>query len=128
MRSSFFLLLLIAPAVFGQVDTNAIQRIYYRASHFTEARTDSIGYYADYINHIYLKGKYPEAKVMALSLYGYYFENKADYKRAIDYYLQALEESRRLGDVASQVKCLTDLAAVYTQDMKQPQKAKEGLS
>ncbi|HEY4063409.1 MAG TPA: tetratricopeptide repeat-containing sensor histidine kinase [Puia sp.] len=120
-----FPLLLTAAVLFGQVDTIALERIYDRAVHLTEAQTDSIGYYADYINHVYLKGQYPEAKVMALSLYGYYYENKADYKKAIDYYLQSLDEARKIGDVASQIKCLTDLAAVYTQDMKQPQKAKE---
>jgi signal transduction histidine kinase len=125
MRSPFLLLLLIAPSLFGQVDTNALSRLYDRAVHLTEAKTDSIGYYADYMNRIYLKGQYPAAKGMALSLYGYYYENKADYKRAIDYYLQALEEARRFRDIPSQVKCLTDLTAVYTQNMKQPQKAKE---
>ena len=127
MKRSFvlFSLLLIAPVLFGQVDTAALQRIYNRAVHLTEARTDSIGYYADYINHVYLKGQYPAAKVMALSLYGYYYENKGDYKKAIDYYLQALREARRIGDITHEIKALTDLAAVYTQNMKQPQKAKE---
>ncbi len=126
MKRSFFLpLLLIAPALFGQVDSVAIHRMYNRAIHLTEGSNDSIAYYADYINHIYLKGQYPTAKVMALSLYGYYYENKADYSKAIDYYLQSLEAARKLGDIPSQIKDLTDLAAVYTQDMKQPQKAKE---
>jgi signal transduction histidine kinase len=121
----FVLLLFIASGLSGQVDSNALDRIYRRAIHLTEARTDSIGFYADFINHAYLKEHDPLAKVMALSLYGYYYESKADYKKAIDYYLQSLEESRKIGDIASQIKNLTDLAAVYTQDMKQPQKAKE---
>jgi signal transduction histidine kinase len=124
-RSSFFPLLLIATALFGQVDTVALQRTYNRAIHLTEASTDSIGYYADYINHVYLKGQYPPAKTMALSMYGYYYENKGDYKRAIDYYLQSLDEARKQKDIPSQIKNLTDLTAVYTQDMKQPQKAKD---
>jgi signal transduction histidine kinase len=123
--SYLLLLLLISPVLFGQVDTGALERLYDRAIHLTEARTDSIGYYADYMNRIYLKGQYPPAKGMALSLYGYFYENKGDFKKAIDYYLQSLEEARRRGDIASQVKCLTDLTAVYTQNMKQPQKAKE---
>ena len=62
---------------------------------------------------------------MALRLFGYYFENKADYGKSIDYYLQSLDEARKTGDGQGEISALTDLAAVYTQDMKQPQKAKE---
>jgi len=61
---------------------------------------------------------------MALRLHGFYYENKADYKKAIDYYLQTLDEARRLNDKESQINALTDLAVNYT-EMKQPQKAKE---
>jgi signal transduction histidine kinase len=39
--------------------------------------------------------------------------------------LQTLSEARRLGDIQLEVKALTDLAAIYTDDMKQPAKAKE---
>jgi signal transduction histidine kinase len=102
-----------------------VKRVYDHALDLSEAQVDSIAYYADYINHIALKEQYPMAKVLSLRLYGWYYENKADYRRAIDYYLQTLSEGRRLGDIELEVKALTDLAAIYTDDMKQPVKAKE---
>jgi len=91
----------------------------------TEAETDSIGYYAAFISHSYDKDHWPEARAMSLRLYGYYYENKADYPQAINYYLQALEAARRSGYIEHQTEILADLAAVYTQDMNQPGKAKE---
>jgi signal transduction histidine kinase len=122
------LLLLFLPltlSVCGQADSVAIRNIYYHAMKLTEAGTDSIGYYAQYISHIYDADHWPEARTMSLRLFGYYYENKANYTRAIDYYLQALEAARRSGYIKHQTKILADLAAVYTQDMKQPAKAKE---
>ena len=93
--------------------------------HLTEAKADSIFFYADYINHAGVKAPYPVAKVMALRLYGFYFENKGNFDKAIDYYLQALAEAKSRGDIEHEVNALTDLAVVYTSDMKQPQKAKD---
>jgi signal transduction histidine kinase len=119
------LLLLTTLSLSGQVDTATLWQTYYRAMHFTEARVDSIGYYAAYFDHADVKDRYPAAKVMSLRLYGYYYENKANYPKAIDYYLQALDTARKLGYVEYQIRILTDLAAVYTSDMKQPQKAKD---
>ena len=112
-------------SVYGQADSVAIRNIYYHAMKLTEADADSIGYYAQYISHIYDKDHWPEARTMSLRVFGYYYENKANYSRAIDYYLQALEAARRSGFIKHQTKILADLAAVYTQDMKQPGKAKE---
>jgi signal transduction histidine kinase len=129
-RVLFFFFLLFPPCLFrqaealGQTDTAGLSRIYYRAMHLTEAQTDSISYYANYINHLYLKGQYPKAKVMALRLNGFYYENKADYEKAIDYYLQTLDEARKLNDTEDEMNALTDLAVNYT-EMKQPQKAKD---
>ncbi|MDP4147920.1 MAG: tetratricopeptide repeat-containing sensor histidine kinase [Bacteroidota bacterium] len=117
--------LLSSATLVAQIDTAEVQRVYEHARDLSEAQVDSIAWYADYINRIALKGQYPTAKVLALRLYGWYYENKPDYKKAIDYYLQTLYEARRLGDIGHQVKALTDLAAIYTDDMKQPVKAKE---
>jgi len=126
VKRFFFLLLLpLTLSVYGQADSVAIRNVYYRAMKLTEAETDSIGYYAQYISHIYDTDHWPEARTMSLRLFGYYYENKANYTRAIDYYLQALEAARRSGYIKHQTKILADLAAVYTQDMKQPAKAKE---
>ena len=122
------LLLVFLPLTFslyGQADSVAIRNIYYHAMKLTEADTDSIGYYAQYLSHIYDKDRWPEARTMSLRLFGYYYENKANYSQAINYYLQALETARRSGFIKHQTKILADLAAVYTQDMKEPAKAKE---
>ena len=53
------------------------------------------------------------------------YENKGDYTRALESYYRGLDSARRHGYIERQTELLTDLAAVYTQDMKQPQKAKE---
>ena len=107
------------------MDTNSIRHLYYYAMKLTEARIDSIDYYADYMQQIDQKGQYPAARFMSLRLYGWYFENKANYPRAIDYYMQALDVARKLGYIEHQTEALADLAAVYTSDMKEPEKAKE---
>jgi signal transduction histidine kinase len=119
------LLLSIALSAAGQADTNSIRHLYYYAMKLTEARIDSIDYYADYMHQIDQKGQYPAARFMSLRLYGWYFENKANYSRAIDYYMQALDVARKLGYIEHQTEALADLAAVYTSDMKEPEKAKE---
>ena len=119
------MLLSIAISAAGQVDTNSIRHLYYYAMKLTEARIDSIDYYADYMHQIDQKGQYPAARFMSLRLYGWYFENKANYPRAIDYYMQALDAARKLGYIEHQTEALADLAAVYTSDMKEPGKAKE---
>jgi len=124
-RLPLLLLLSFSISVHGQADSVAIRNLYYHAMKLTEAETDSIGYYAQFISHIYDKEHWREARVMSLRLFGYYYENKANYPQAIDYYLQALEAARRSGYIKHQTKILADLAAVYTQDMKQPAKAKE---
>lgn len=119
------LLLSLTLSLYGQADSVGIRHIYYHAMKLTEAETDSIGYYARYIGHIFDTDHWPEARVMSLRLYGYYYENKARYPQAIDNYLQALEAAQQYGYFEQQTKVLADLAAVYTQDMKQPAKAKE---
>jgi signal transduction histidine kinase len=125
MRVFFFLTLLTAQTLNAQVDTARLFRIYTRALDLTEAQTDSIIYYADYIKEVSIKGQYPVGQVLSLRLFGYYYENKADYEKAVDYYLQTLDAARKLHNTTYEVAALTDLAIVYTQDMKQPQKAKE---
>jgi signal transduction histidine kinase len=124
-RTFFFLSFLISQTLYAQVDTTQLVRVYARALDLTEAQTDSIYYYADFIRQASAKGVYPAGNVMSLRLYGYYYENKAEYEKAIDYYLQTLDAARKLNDMEYEASALTDLAIVYTEDMKQPQKAKE---
>lgn len=121
---SLFLLLIIHLALPAQVDTIGIFTAYEKGLAFTEAQVDSIGYYADFIDKAIEKINYPKAKVLALRLHGFYYENKADYKRAIDYYLQTLDRAKEIDDIEHEINALTDLAVMYT-EMKQPRKAKE---
>ena len=126
MKRSLFLFFLVfnSSILPAQVDTLALIRAYERGINLTERQVDSIGYLADFINHAWLKGNFPKGKVLALRLYGYFYENKADYKRAIDYYMQTLDEARKINDQQLQINALTDLTVIYT-ELKQPQKAKD---
>ena len=119
-----FFLVLYYSTLPAQVDTMSLIKAYEKGINLTEKQADSIAYFADFINLSYLKSNYPKGKVLALRLYGYFYENKADYKRAIDYYLQTLDESRKLNDSEHEINALTDLTVMYT-ELKQPQKAKD---
>jgi signal transduction histidine kinase len=121
---TLFLLLIIYSALFAQGDSVSIMTAYEKGMNFTEAQVDSIGFYANFIDEAGAKTGYVKARVMALRLHGFYYENKADYKRAIDYYLQGLDEARKIDDIKHEINALTDLAVMYT-EMKQPQKAKD---
>ena len=105
------------------MDSAAIRRIYYRAVHLTDA--DSVKYYADYISHLYPNGDNADVNIMSLRLYGWYFENRGEFTKALNNYYQALDSARRHKYIERQTELLADLAAVYTSDMKQPQKAKD---
>jgi signal transduction histidine kinase len=112
-------------AVHAQTDSNYILSLYSRGMHYDESNVDSIRYCADLVSADSLRSNYPYVHFIALRLMGYYFENKSEYEKAIDYYLQSLQEARRSGSVEFEKKALTDLAAVYTIDLKKPEKAKE---
>ncbi|HEY4205238.1 MAG TPA: tetratricopeptide repeat protein, partial [Puia sp.] len=127
MKRFLFLIFLLISSyskLSAQVDTASILLAYQKGMNYTEAQADSISYYADFIDGAIKKVDYPKARVLALRLHGYYYENKADYKRAIDYYLQTLGEAKKIGDIDHQINALTDLTVMYT-EMKQPMKAKE---
>jgi signal transduction histidine kinase len=117
------ILVLVSPALPGQVDSVALQRIYYRGMHLTDA--DSIKFYADSIGNAYPGGHNADVNIMILRLNGFYYENKDSFTRALEYYYRALDSARAHGYIRRQTELLADLAAVYTQDIKQPQKAKE---
>jgi signal transduction histidine kinase len=122
-RLPFLCILFIGSTLFAQVDTAAIEDLYHRAVHLSVP--DSIRYYADYIDHTYPNGGNSAAKIMSLRLYGYYYENRGDFTQALTYYYRALDTARRVRNFDRQSELLADLAAVYTSDMKQPQKGKE---
>jgi len=111
VKCIFFLLtFLLVQNLYAQVDTAQLGRIFARALDLTEAQTDSINYYADFIRQASMKGKYPEGDVMSLRLYGYYYENKGEYEKAIDYYLQSLDAARKLKNMEFEAAALTNLA------------------
>ncbi|HEV9037874.1 MAG TPA: tetratricopeptide repeat-containing sensor histidine kinase [Puia sp.] len=127
MKSSYFIFtLLIGTTLSAQVDkavdTAAVQRLYYRAMHLTLA--DSVKYYADSIDRLSVMSGNADMGIESLRLYGWYYENRGDYTRALGFYYTALDSARSHRYVHRQTELLTDLAAVYTQDMKQPQKAR----
>jgi len=122
---SIAILLSVARTLNAQVDTAALHRIYVRALGLSEAQKDSIFYYAEYIDQTSAKGNYQKGKVLALRLYGVYYETKTEFEKAIDSYLQSLDEARKLDDIPGEVAALTDLAIAYAEDMKRPEKSKE---
>ncbi|HTQ28599.1 MAG TPA: histidine kinase dimerization/phospho-acceptor domain-containing protein, partial [Puia sp.] len=117
-------LVLAGLAGHPQQDSAYLLACYTRSMHFDESKVDSIKYYADLLSNASLRSNYSNAHFFALRLRGYYFENKSEYGKAIDYYLQSLQEARRTKSVENQKKALTDLAAVYTIDLKQPGNAR----
>jgi signal transduction histidine kinase len=120
---SFLFLLLISPALSAQVDTIGLERTYYRAVHLSDA--DSVKYYADSIAHLFPAGDNADVNIMFMRMYGWYYENRGDFTNALNYYYKGLDSARKHGRIGRQTELLADLAAVYTSDMKQPQKAKE---
>ena len=120
---SFLLLLLFSGTLTAQIDTSALRHTYYRAAHLRDA--DSIKYYADSFSHLYPHGGNPDVNIMVLRLYGWYYENRGDFTSALNYYYRGLDSARKNRRITFQTELLTDLAAVYTSDMKQPQKARD---
>lgn len=115
-------LLLTGTLLYAQPDSAAIQRLYYRAAHLTDA--DSVNFYADSLARLYPRNVNPWINIMVLRLHGWHYENKGEFTKALNYYYQALDSARKHNFLERQTELLADLAAVYTQDMKQPQKAK----
>jgi len=115
-------LLLAGIALSAQPDSSAIQRLYYRAVHLSDA--DSVKYYADYLDRLYPQRNNSDVNIMVLRLYGWHYENKGEFTKALGNYYQALDSARKHHYLERQTELLADLAAVYTSDMKQPQKAK----
>ena len=115
-------LLLTGLALSAQPDSSSIQRLYYRAAHLTDA--DSVKYYAEYLDRLSPQHTNAGINIMVLRLYGWHYENKGEFTKALDYYYRALDSARKHHYIERQTELLADLAAVYTSDMKQPQKAK----
>ena len=127
MPKCLFLLLAILGFhhIMGQTDSARIHGWYAEGMGFSESNGDSIRILADSIFSLSERIHFNNGIVYAKRLMGFYFENKAEYEKAIDYYMQALDQSKRTHNEDMESSLLTDLAAVYTENLKQPVKAKE---
>lgn len=108
----------------AQVDTTYLKAVYDRCLDFSEDKTDSLLYYANFIKTESDKLQFIKGDVLSLRLKGIYEEMSSNFPRAIEYYLQALDASRKLTDAAYEKAALSDLAIVYA-NIKEPKKAKE---
>jgi signal transduction histidine kinase len=109
---------------FSQADTSHLKDLYDRCLDFSEEKIDSIKYYAAYIEKEAAGLKFNKGPVLSLRLKGLYEDLNNNYGKAIEYYLQSLEEARRLNAPEYQMSALSDLAIVYSV-IKEPAKAKE---
>ena len=123
-----FLLLLASHSLVAQIDSTYLRTLYRHGMDMSEEKVDSIKYFADIIEKISEKSHYVLGQIYSLRLEGFYFENKGEYEKAIDYYLQTLDEARKVDNIEIEVSALTDLAAVYTSDLDQAQKGEGSLS
>ncbi len=109
---------------FSQVDSNALKKIYDRVLDFDESKTDSISWYADYIEQESARLKFAKGKLLGSRLRGIHAEYGGEYESAIQYYLVSLDESRRLKMDEYESSALSDLAILYS-TIKNPEKARE---
>ena len=118
------LALMCSCLAFSQADTSHLKDLYDRCLDFSEEKIDSIKYYAAYIEKEAAALKFNKGPVLSLRLKGLYEDLNNNYGKAIEYYLQSLEEAPRLNAPEYQMSALSDLAIVYSV-IKEPAKAKE---
>lgn len=109
---------------YSQADTSHLKELYDRCLDFTEEKVDSLKYYAAYIEKEAERLKFNKGPVLATRLRGLYEDLNNNYGKAIEYYLQSLEEARKLQAPEYEMSALSDLAIVYSA-IKEPAKAKE---
>jgi signal transduction histidine kinase len=107
------IVVLLSFAAKSQVDTGYLKALYDRCLDFDESKIDSIGFYANFIEKESKKISYVKGPVLSLRLKGLQQEFRSDYKAAIDYYLQSLDEARRIKQTAYEISALSDLAITY---------------
>ncbi len=112
-RYLLVLFLLLAGAVHGQSDTTHLKYLYDQCLEFDESKTDSLCFYASFIENESKKIGFKKGAVLSLRLTGLCEEFKYEYENAIDYYLQSLDEARLLKEVAYEIAALSDLAIAY---------------
>jgi signal transduction histidine kinase len=118
------LALMCSGLSYAQADTTHLKRIYDRCLDFTEEKVDSIKWYAAYIEKESERLKFKKGPVLSTRLRGLYEDLNSNYEKAIEFYLQSLEEARKLQAPEYEMSALSDLAIVYSA-IKEPAKAKE---
>jgi signal transduction histidine kinase len=120
----FTLALVCSCLAYSQADTTHLKKLYDRCLDFNEEKVDSIKYYAAFIEKEAERLKFKKGPVLSTRLRGLYEDLNNNYGKAIEYYLQSLEEARKLRAVEYEMSALSDLAIVYSA-IKEPAKAKE---
>lgn len=118
------LALMCSCLVYPQADTAHLKDLYDRCLDFSEEKTDSIKYYAAFIEKESERLQFNKGPVLSTRLRGLYEDLNNNYGKAIEYYLQSLEEARKLHAPEYEMSALSDLAIVYSA-IKEPAKAKE---
>ncbi|PVD54191.1 hypothetical protein DC498_02065 [Terrimonas sp.] len=129
MKSSFtgllFLIFLCSfSRSFSQEDTAHLKALYDRVLDFDEAKSDSVLFYARYIQQSSGELNFNKGAVLSLRLNGIYNELKNEYDSAISYYYKSLEEARKLKMPEYEISALGDLAIAYY-NINQFEKTKE---
>ncbi len=107
-----------------QADTNYLKALYDRCIDFDESKADSVSFYAAFIAKEASRLKYDHGEVLSSRLNGIAHDLKGDYEKAIGYYLQSLEASRKLQSPKYELSALTDLAYIYV-NTKQAARARD---
>ena len=125
MKYILFTLALICSCLANsQADTTHLKKLYDRCLDFNEEKIDSLKFYAAYIEKESQRLNFKKGPVLSTRLRGLYEDLNNNYGKAIEYYLQSLEEARKLDAVEYEMSALSDLAIVYSV-IKEPAKAKE---
>lgn len=98
--------------------------MYDRALDFDETKSDSVAYYAGYIEKESKALEFKKGDVLSFRLKGIFYEMKNDYDSAISYYYKSLEEARRLKYPEYETAALGDLAMAYN-NINQPEKTRQ---
>jgi signal transduction histidine kinase len=120
----FTLALMCSCLAYSQADTSHLKELYDRCLDFNEEKVDSIKYYAAFIEKESERLQFKKGPVLSTRLRGLYEDLNNNYGKAIEYYLQSLEEARKLQAKEYEMSALSDLAIIYSA-IKEPAKAKE---
>jgi len=121
------LLIFTATGQSTNADTNYINSTYSHALNLNTLKTDSVKIYAEEIAKLSKALNYKPGMVYSIRLMGIYYELKNDYDLAINQYFTYLEEAKKINNIKLQISAYTDLAIIYTEGLKKPEKSKEML-